>query len=122
PRHLVEGAEGTKAPGEEVNAQRLGQLLELAQVGYQHAPAGLGRDQRRPRQLDLTARLEGDALLTPSQRDDVTVLAFGHEAALLETLQQRGDAARAFVSDRRAVRVDTDFLLLHAHAPLGARF
>jgi hypothetical protein len=71
PGDVVERAEGTEPAGDEAQAERPRRLAHLLDVAHQHLPAGLGRDERRPRELELSARLERDALLAALEGDGV---------------------------------------------------
>ena len=83
--------------------------------------------ERRPRQLELAARLETHRAafraILAAQRDDVALLGDGVPAeAILQRFEQRADAALALVRHRRvALAVEAELLVLGADAPIGLR-
>ena len=113
---------GLEAEAKHADAQGLGDLPHLGQVSM-HLVAGLvDRLERRAGQLELAARLQGDAAGLLGQRDDPAVLAYALPAeGALHAGQQRLDAAFALVGQRAEVVLgEAELLVLGADAPVGA--
>ena len=123
PGNVLAAPLGLEAQAEHADAERGGDRAHLIEV-LVHLAAGLvqGLD-RGAGQLDLAARLEGDAGAAPLQRDRPLVFRDHLPAELPgQTFEQRPDAPFALVRQRPQVVVRiAELLVLGADAPLGLR-
>ena len=121
PGDVVAPPFGLEAEPEHADAERLGDRAHLVEM-LVHLRAGLvqGLD-RRARQLELAARLEGDAGAALLQGDRAVLLADGAPAeARRQALQQRAHAALALVGERPQIAVGVaELLVLGADPPVG---